>query len=86
MTVSIVASAANHYEGELAQLGDSYAAACAADIEALKLAIASTAEASIKSPKSVTNSRPTCWSTLSARSVLIQATCGRAASTASRAR
>ena len=47
MTVSNVASAANHYEGELAQLGDSYAAACAADIEALKLAIASTAEASM---------------------------------------
>jgi fructoselysine-6-P-deglycase FrlB-like protein len=41
------ASAANHYDGELAQLGDSYAAACAADIEALKLAIASTAEASM---------------------------------------
>ena len=47
MIVSNVASAANHYEGELAQLGDSYAAACAADIETLKLAIASTAEASM---------------------------------------
>lgn len=38
---------ANHYEEELAQLGHSYAAACAADIELLKLAIASTAEASM---------------------------------------
>lgn len=37
----------NHYEGELTQLGDSYSAACSADIEALKLAIASTAEASM---------------------------------------
>ncbi len=37
----------NHYEGELAQLGNTYSAACAADIGALKLAIASTAEASM---------------------------------------
>jgi HAD superfamily hydrolase (TIGR01484 family) len=38
---------ASYYEEELAQLGHSYAAACSADIEALKLAIASTAESSI---------------------------------------
>lgn len=37
----------SHYEEELAQLRHSYAAACAADIEPLKLAIASTAEASM---------------------------------------
>ncbi len=47
MTASNVASAANHYDEELAQLGDSYTAARVADIEALKLAIASTAEASM---------------------------------------
>lgn len=38
---------ASHYEDELAQLGNSYSAACAADIDGLKLAIASTAEASM---------------------------------------
>ena len=37
----------NHYDEELAQFGHSYLAACGADIEALKLAIASTAEASM---------------------------------------
>lgn len=37
----------NHYEEELAQLEHSYAAACAADIESLKLAIASAAECSL---------------------------------------
>lgn len=47
MTGQHMPSAANHYEDELAQLGNSYSAACAADIEALKLAIASTAEASM---------------------------------------
>ncbi|KWI57496.1 HAD-IIB family hydrolase [Burkholderia pseudomallei] len=47
MTAQSIQSAASHYESELAQLGDSYAAACAADIEALKLAIASTAESSM---------------------------------------
>jgi HAD superfamily hydrolase (TIGR01484 family) len=40
-------TAVSHFEEELAQLGRSYAAACAADIEALKLAIASTAESSM---------------------------------------
>ena len=39
--------ALSHYEEELAELRHSYAAACAADIEPLKLAIASTAEASM---------------------------------------
>lgn len=38
---------ANHYEDELAQLGHTYAAACTAEIESLKLAIASTAESSM---------------------------------------
>ncbi|NMF88182.1 HAD family hydrolase [Aromatoleum petrolei] len=38
---------ASHYEDELAQLGHSYSAACAADIDSLKLAIASTAESSM---------------------------------------
>lgn len=47
MTNPIPLSAPNQYEGELAQLGNSYSAACSADIEALKLAIASTAEASM---------------------------------------
>lgn len=37
----------SHYADELAQLGQSYAAACAADIESLKLAIASAAESSL---------------------------------------
>lgn len=41
------APAPNHYEDELTQLGESYAAACAADIESLKLAIASAAECSL---------------------------------------
>lgn len=40
-------SAANHYEDELAQFGNSYAAACAAEIGALKLALAGAAEASM---------------------------------------
>ena len=40
-------TAASHYEEELAQLGHSYAAACSADIGALKLAIASAAESSM---------------------------------------
>lgn len=40
-------SAASHYEEELAQLGYSFAAGCAANIESLKLAIASTAESSM---------------------------------------
>jgi HAD superfamily hydrolase (TIGR01484 family) len=39
--------APSHYEEELAQLRHSYAAACGADIVSLKLAIASTAEASM---------------------------------------
>ncbi len=39
--------ALSHYEEELAELRHSYAAACAADIAPLKLAIASTAEASM---------------------------------------
>ena len=39
--------ALSHYEEELTQLPYSYAAACAADIELLKLAIASNAEASM---------------------------------------
>ncbi|MFW5398041.1 MAG: HAD superfamily hydrolase (TIGR01484 family) [Candidatus Accumulibacter regalis] len=47
MTGQSIQTAASHYEDELAQLGDSYTAACAADIEALKLAIASTAESSM---------------------------------------
>jgi HAD superfamily hydrolase (TIGR01484 family) len=47
MTALRMPSALNHYEDELAQLGASYAAACAADIDALKQAIASTAEASM---------------------------------------
>lgn len=47
MTTTSTPSAANHYEIELAELGNSYSAACTADIEALKLAIASTAEASM---------------------------------------
>ena len=47
MTAPNMLLAPNHYEGGLAQLGNSYSAACAADIEALKLAIASTAEASM---------------------------------------
>jgi HAD superfamily hydrolase (TIGR01484 family) len=47
MTTPNTIFAPNHYEGELAQLGSSYSAACAADIEALKLAIASAAEASM---------------------------------------
>ncbi|MBK1650390.1 HAD-IIB family hydrolase [Rhabdochromatium marinum] len=38
---------ASHYEEELAQLEHSYAAACSADIDALKLAIASAAESSM---------------------------------------
>jgi fructoselysine-6-P-deglycase FrlB-like protein len=37
----------SHYEQELAQLSVSYTAACAADIEALKAAIAGTAESSM---------------------------------------
>ena len=37
----------SHYEDELAQLGHSYAAACAANIDSLKLAIASIAESSM---------------------------------------
>lgn len=37
----------SHYDDELAQLEHSYAAACVADIESLKLAIASTAESSM---------------------------------------
>jgi len=37
----------NHYDGELEELGHSYAAACTADIDFLKLAIASTAESSM---------------------------------------
>lgn len=41
------APALNHYEDELAQLGQTYAAACAADIESLKLAVASAAESSV---------------------------------------
>jgi HAD superfamily hydrolase (TIGR01484 family) len=40
-------SAVNHYEDELAQFENSYLAACSADIEPLKLAVASAAEASI---------------------------------------
>lgn len=47
MTTTSAPSAANHYEVELAELGNSYSAACTADIDALKLAIASTAEASM---------------------------------------
>ena len=47
MTTPRMPSVANHYEDELAQLGNSYSAACAADIGPLKLAIASTAEASM---------------------------------------
>lgn len=47
MTAPTMQAAASHYEDELAQLGNSYTAACAADIAALKLAIASTAESSI---------------------------------------
>lgn len=47
MTAPHVPSEANHYENELAQLASSYSAACDADIEALKLAISSTAEASM---------------------------------------
>ncbi|MFX3928891.1 hypothetical protein ACJBV4_10445, partial [Streptococcus suis] len=39
--------ALSHYENELAELRHSYASACAADIEPLKLAIASAAEASM---------------------------------------
>jgi len=41
------ATAPNHYEGELAELGHSYAAASAANIDSLKLAIASAAECSL---------------------------------------
>ena len=41
------ATAPNHYEDELGELGHSYAAACAADIDSLKLAIASAAECSV---------------------------------------
>lgn len=40
-------TASSHYEDELAQLGHSYSAACAANIDSLKLAIASTAESSM---------------------------------------
>lgn len=40
-------AAASHYEEELAQLGHSYSAACGADIESLKLAIAGAAESSM---------------------------------------
>lgn len=47
MTATSMPSMANHYEIELAELGNSYSAACVADIEALKLAIASTAETSM---------------------------------------
>lgn len=47
MSVQSMQTTASHYEEELAQLGHSYAAACAADIESLKLAIASIAEASM---------------------------------------
>ncbi|MFM0527232.1 HAD-IIB family hydrolase [Paraburkholderia strydomiana] len=47
MTTTSTPSTANHYEIELAELGSSYSAACTADIDALKLAIASTAEASM---------------------------------------
>lgn len=47
MSSTIARPAANHYEEELAQLGMSYLVACVADIEALKLAIASAAEGSM---------------------------------------
>lgn len=47
MTAPGTSSAANHYEEELAQFGNTYAAACAAEIEALKLALAGAAEASM---------------------------------------
>ena len=47
MTAPSMPSATSHYEDELAQLATSYSAACAADIAALKLAIAGTAEASM---------------------------------------
>lgn len=47
MTVQSVQADTSHYEEELAQLGHSYEAACAANIDSLKLAIASTAESSI---------------------------------------
>lgn len=40
-------AADSQYEGELAQLGHSYSAACGADIESLKLAIAGAAESSM---------------------------------------
>jgi HAD superfamily hydrolase (TIGR01484 family) len=40
-------TAASYYEEELAQLGHSYGTACTANIEALRLAIASTAESSM---------------------------------------
>lgn len=47
MTTTSVPSEPNHYDIELEELGNSYSAACAADIESLKQAIASTAEASM---------------------------------------
>lgn len=47
MIAQHIPSTASHYEDELTQLGNSYAVACAADIDALKLAIASTAECSM---------------------------------------
>jgi HAD superfamily hydrolase (TIGR01484 family) len=47
MTAQSMQMAEGHYESELAQLGNSYEAACAANIEPLKLAIASTAESSM---------------------------------------
>lgn len=47
MTATNMPSTANHYEIELAELENSYSAACSADIETLKQAIASAAEASM---------------------------------------
>src|SRR5438105_6311740 len=47
MTDQSMQTERNHYDGELEELGHSYAAACTADIHFLKLAIASSAESSM---------------------------------------